>query len=326
MRKAFIFLAFLACCSQVYGQDVDITDDLITPDIANSSQVPITNGATEELDDDENSTQTINTENNDDGEETNFIVGGQRAGRRLHPWMVSVQIYYYGYWYHICGGALIQSHKVVVAAHCMWRWRLYYYYYYYGYYRRFRFRVGLGWYDLRLGRANPYSQTIFVKKVDFHPEYRRGRVGKIYYPNDIAIITLSKCAVLNKFVSTIPLAVKGTFAYQRCTLTGWGYTGRGGDSQYILQKTDVTVISNRLCRNFWRVARLSVSKRQVCTLDWPYKLSSACYGDAGSPLVCNGKLVGVISWGLSVCNGCFPDVSSRITAYRAWIRKIEHDY
>ncbi|XP_005101276.2 chymotrypsin-like elastase family member 2A, partial [Aplysia californica] len=183
--RTLIILAVLFLGSQSQDVDFDNEGETFEHEIYNMTLISIGTGDNGTLDDNENFTDT--TRSMSPTVDGNFIVGGRTARRREQPWMVSVQIYYYGYWYHICGGALIQSHKVAVAAHCMWRWRLYYYYYYYGYYRRFRFRVGLGWYDLRLGRANPYSQTIFVKKVDFHPEYRRGRVGKIYYPNDIAI-------------------------------------------------------------------------------------------------------------------------------------------
>ncbi|XP_012939598.1 chymotrypsin-like serine proteinase [Aplysia californica] len=203
----------------------------------------------------------------------------------------------------------------------MWRWGRSYYYN--GYYRLFRFRVGLGWYDLRLGRFAPGSQTIFVKDVDVHPEYFRYKVGKIYVPNDIAVLTLEKCATITKTVQIIPLAVRGSFVNQRCSLTGWGVNRRDIDNRFILQRTETTIISNKLCRDFWRLARSSISKKQLCTLDWPYKLSTACSGDSGSPLVCDGKFVGIVSWGLTYCNGCFPDVFTRVSSFTDWIHKIE---
>lgn len=46
---------------------------------------------------------------------------------------------------------------------------------------------------------------------------------------------------------------------------------------------------------------------------------SACGGGSGSPLVQYGRVIGVVSWGVSHCSGNYPSVSTDTGAYRAWI-------
>merc|ERR1719187_624041 len=230
----------------------------------------------------------------------NFIVNGQRAARREQPWMITLQIFYEGAWYHTCGGGLIQSNKVLTAAHCMRFW---------GEDEsegQWDFRVGLAWYDLSLGTENIGSQTYRVRRVQRHPSYRYNGVDKPsgIQPNDVAILTIGT-AVLDERVQTIPLAgSRDRFLEETCTVTGWGDTENGYPT--ILRKSQAIVMDQNLCRNFWRIGQARIYSQEMCTWDWPYRLSSACSGDSGGPLVCRGKMAGLVSWGLTYCNGCFP--------------------
>lgn len=62
-----------------------------------------------------------------------------------------------------------------------------------------------------------------------------------------------------------------------------------------------------------------ISPRQICAGS-PGK--DACVGDSGGPLLLNGVLVGVISWGPEC--GLFPElpgVNARVASYTDWIVK-----
>lgn len=46
-----------------------------------------------------------------------------------------------------------------------------------------------------------------------------------------------------------------------------------------------------------------------------------CFGDSGSPLASNGRLVGVVSWGKPCALGV-PDGYMRVTEFLAWIKEV----
>ena len=45
----------------------------------------------------------------------------------------------------------------------------------------------------------------------------------------------------------------------------------------------------------------------------------ACQGDSGGPLVVDGKLVGIVSWGLSCALADYPGVYSNVATLRSFV-------
>lgn len=63
------------------------------------------------------------------------------------------------------------------------------------------------------------------------------------------------------------------------------------------------------------VSRLSDFKK-FCTINTEGK--GLCIGDRGSPLVANGKLIGIASWSVDCAYG-LPDVYTNVYAHSNWI-------
>ena len=50
-----------------------------------------------------------------------------------------------------------------------------------------------------------------------------------------------------------------------------------------------------------------------------FKGTDSCQGDSGGPFACNGKLTGVVSFGIGCANAAYPGVYTRIQHYKEWI-------
>ncbi|XP_025836328.1 venom serine protease 34-like [Agrilus planipennis] len=112
------------------------------------------------------------------------------------------------------------------------------------------------------------------------------------------------------------------FIAEPCTICGWGQLFFGGPKADILQKVNLTVVSNAFCQQ--EVTDNRIYSSEMCTYSL-YK--DSCMGDSGGPILWYDDtmlssqrlfLLGVISFG-SACANEIPAVNTRITSYLAWI-------
>ncbi|KAL7989682.1 hypothetical protein Chor_012348 [Crotalus horridus] len=140
------------------------------------------------------------------------IVGGHDAMLGAWPWQISLQVYAIGVGYvHVCGGSLINTIKVLTAAHCikisenpaLWR-------------------VVIGLHNL-----NDNSHTIKrrIKAINIHPNYMADT-----YDNDIALITLVRSIRFSDYARPICLPATNLLTNQQypCYISGWGKTKEKG--------------------------------------------------------------------------------------------------
>ncbi|XP_073488626.1 glandular kallikrein-like [Aquarana catesbeiana] len=144
---------------------------------------------------------------------------------------------------------------------------------------------------------------------------------------------LSKRAILTKAVKLLPLPT--TFEDPKegstCETAGWGITEKAHASDILLE-TNVTIFNREQCAKHWK-HRNNITENMVCTIvrhgggstcikehkrseDW-------CIGDSGGPLICNGVLTGLTSFGEFKC-GKVNDapVFTRLTKeYIRWINE-----
>ncbi|EPY85059.1 chymotrypsinogen B precursor [Camelus ferus] len=264
------------------------------------------------------------------------IVNGEDAVPGSWPWQVSLQD---STGFHFCGGSLISGDWVVTAAHCGVRWER-------------------GWDNLQAREelflsASRRKNHLVVAGVSDHGSEEEAvqvlRIAEVFeHPlwdlhtvrNDISLLKLATPARLSGTVSPVCLpSANASFPVgSLCATTGWGKTWYNAiKTPDKLQQATLPLLSNGDCKKYWGskitdvmicAGASGVSSCMVwpCMDRWGASGVSSCMGDSGGPLVCqeNGgwTLVGIVSWGSSICSTSTPAVYARVTALIPWVQEI----
>jgi len=226
------------------------------------------------------------------------IIGGSNANIGNHPWQASLR----NDGQHTCGAVLISATRALTAAHC-------------GGGLTSAYSILAGTSERNVETCATCARRDPVTAVVRNPGFANNPSAG--YPNDIAIVwfhSIARNANINYAVRAV--AADGDFVGATCTVTGWGRQEAGGPLPTTLQEASVMIISNDDCITTWTANR--IRPEQLCGSD---SAASVCGGDNGGPLVCNGVLAGVYSWGEAQCSPEFPSVYVRVSAYEAWIEE-----
>ncbi|KAL4663406.1 hypothetical protein H8957_013572 [Semnopithecus entellus] len=216
------------------------------------------------------------------------IVGGRQAQPHAWPFMVSLQLR----GGHFCGATLIAPNFVMSAAHCL---------------ANVNFRsmsVVLGAHNLQ--QLERTRQVFAVQRI-----FENG-FDPINLLNDIVILQLNGSATINDNVQVAQLPAQGRRVGNRvqCLAMGWGHLGGNRGIASVLQELNVTVVRS-LCR-----------RGNVCTIV-RRRRAGVCFGDSGSPLVCNGLIHGIASFVRGGCaSGLYPDSFAPVALFVNWINSI----
>uniref|UniRef100_A0AB40E8V5 Granzyme M n=1 Tax=Esox lucius TaxID=8010 RepID=A0AB40E8V5_ESOLU len=218
------------------------------------------------------------------------IVGGREAAPNSRPYMASLQ----SQGQHDCGGVLVREDFVLTAAHCDGK-----------------YRVVLGAHNLS---NDENSQQVFeVDRYIPHPRFGDN------LENDIMLLKLKGRATLSASVQLIPLMNGSVAEGTVCSTAGWGVIDNDDTLPDTLQEVNATIISPRECSRRWRGVKIF---RQMVCATGPSAFQGFCSGDSGGPLVCNGMSAGIVSFSGQICaNPSSPDVYTRVTSYRQWIKR-----
>lgn len=243
------------------------------------------------------------------------IIGGTPTTISTAPWMA--QLWYYddkgtadtaddvGFF---CGGTVVSPTKILTAAHCV---------------------HGFDWYDYGAvltgtdqlptdngdGTSDLHGGTATaVWRQWNHPSY-----STVTYDNDVAVLTLDGSTTATPLPLTTADDSASYVAGTNATLYGWGRTtSTNEDLSQTLKKASLPITSNTACSAEY--GSDFVAGHMVCAgapaTGSDAGTTSACNGDSGGPLVVNGRIVGVVSWGVQDCveEGAYS-VFSRVSTF-----------
>lgn len=225
------------------------------------------------------------------------IVGGQPASTGDYPWVVAL-VDQQGR--PFCDGTLTASTTVVTAAHCLLG--------------RTADNV------LVLGGRTDLSQITDgetlsgVSQVQVSPTFTAPQAG-----GDIATLTLQNAFPYRPLpmatATDTNLYLPGVLG----TVLGWGGLGSGslgsGTDTTVLHELTVPVVATGTCRTEYDhfVSGARYDDSAMFCAGYVNEDAGVCTGDAGGPLVVDGKLAGIVSW--SVGCGRYPDFYTKVASY-----------
>uniref|UniRef100_A0A673I0R4 Peptidase S1 domain-containing protein n=1 Tax=Sinocyclocheilus rhinocerous TaxID=307959 RepID=A0A673I0R4_9TELE len=223
------------------------------------------------------------------------IVGGVDASEGSWPWQVSLHSSSFGG--HFCGGSLINSEWVLMAAHCL---------------------PGISASSLLVYLGKRIQN---VSSVIVHLSYNSQSSD-----NDIALLRLSSAVTFNEYIRPVCLAglnssfPSGTSSW----VTGWGniQSGVSLPSPGILQETMVPVVAYDQCNAL--LGSGSVTSNMMCA-GLMEGGRDTCQVQQTSRLLVSVKQCsvwvqsGITSWGYGCADPSAPGVYTCVSQYQSWI-------
>ncbi|KAM4034332.1 trypsin-like [Anomaloglossus baeobatrachus] len=202
-----------------------------------------------------------------EGEEDEKIINGYTCYKNSVPYQVSLRVA----GRHYCGGALINNMWVLTSAQCYQN----------------KIQVVLGEHDITTHEGTEMSIDVF--RIFIHPDFNEDTLD-----NDIMMIKLARQISVNSVVHSVSLPSHCAAAGTHCLVSGWGNTSPSDAyyPSYTLQCLESPTVTSNDCSSYYP-GRLTPN--MFCA--GRVGKFATCKGDEGGPLVCQGQLQGIVSWG-----------------------------
>ncbi|CAJ0955993.1 unnamed protein product, partial [Mesorhabditis belari] len=228
----------------------------------------------------------------------NRVVGGVQTEAHEWPWVV--QLFYNGS--ARCGGAIIDNHLILTAAHCFAR------------------GPDLSLYRIVSGvhRYGDGAKHLIVK-IRPHP------LHNILWTSayDAAIAEIWPPLNYSRTTQPICLPVLPVTPFKICVVAGWGLTSENGALSEYLREIHVPILPLSICNNHLHYGGWVHAPSMLCA-GYTQGQVDSCYGDSGGPLMCLNKgkweVQGLVSWGVGCGRPGHPGIYTKVSAVTPWIR------
>ncbi|XP_028896013.1 putative trypsin-6 [Zeugodacus cucurbitae] len=235
-----------------------------------------------------------------------LVAGGLRVPELLNytRFMVSLRLRtatkYFGD-NHYCAGVIISYRWIVSSAQCL--------VYITKLPRRPRTIIAVIGTMNRI-RRSPTTRLMAVDRVVVNLNFT------LYGTNDIGLIRLMSPLVLNARVQIMALPTEPPPYGSRCIVLGWGRLYNNGPYAAMISQVDLLLYSEEQCQK----AHPRYTPGDLCAGDKDKYDHDPCSGDSGGPLICNDKLVAVVSWTLGCGQLDVPSLYTDLYHNREWIK------
>ncbi|XP_004517768.1 trypsin beta [Ceratitis capitata] len=226
------------------------------------------------------------------------IVGGQQTDITQYPYQVSIRLDS-SVLIHICGGSIYAPRIIITAAHCLK-----------GRYAS-TIRVVAGSSTI----ADQTEQGVAAQKLIYHSGYK-----KKTHSNDVGLIILKESLVYSDTVQPIELAAGSTKVGTHAIATGWGKDEASAQQMSkLLQAVELQIVDTLACGVQYAAKNYVITEEMICA-GAEDGAKDTCQGDSGGPLAVDGKLLGIVSWGIG-CAQAYPGVYASVPYHTEWIEE-----
>ncbi|KAJ7304170.1 hypothetical protein JRQ81_011700 [Phrynocephalus forsythii] len=150
------------------------------------------------------------------------------------------------------------------------------------------FPVRLGEHDLK--RVDWTEQLKLASKTIVYPGYDPRSKN-----HDIMLVKLLTPVCLNKNVNILDLPMRCPVPGTKCLVSGWGTT-TSPEVHFpdVLHCANISIVDHSVCQSIYPGY---INENMVCA----GRMEGGTDRDSGGPLVCNGQLQGIVSWGPQIC-------------------------
>ncbi|KAL3276631.1 hypothetical protein HHI36_012003 [Cryptolaemus montrouzieri] len=214
------------------------------------------------------------------------IAGGEPADIADFPYQVSITLDG-----DLCGGAILDQNHVLTAAHCT-------------------FQKDASDIVIRAGSQYRDRDGITVQAEEI---FQHENFDPESFENDIAVIKLETDLNFDATVGLISLPSSGEDVeeFRLATVTGYGWISDHGPFADSLQKVDLPIISTDTCKMIYPG---QITDTMFCA-GYQEGGKDACPGDSGGPMVLDGKVIGIVSFGPDCAAAGQPGAYTKVSSF-----------